>query len=206
MKDKPFWPQILAFLQHDKDTGLEPCRTLFVGSSSIRYWAGLDNDMPRRKVVRRGFGGAHLAHLIYYFEQLVERHQPSEIVVYAGENDISGGRSPAEILMDLKALLKRKSQSLGATPVYFISIKPSIHRWSEFEVQARANDLVAELAETRDDLVFVNVVPAMVENGQPKRIFQPDGLHMTREGYTYWAQVVNYALDNSGVPSAPYCQ
>ena len=105
--------------------------------------------------MRRGFGGAHLAHVLLYFEALIAPHRPREIVLYAGENDISWGRAPDDVLADLEAFLQMKRKALGATPVYFISIKPSIYRWQEYPVQQQANALVKQLAEAR---------------GEPKRI------------------------------------
>lgn len=204
--DRPFWSEIKAFLKQDKIKGFERCRTLFVGSSSIRFWGSLQSDLPKRNMIRRGFGGAHLTHVIQYFDLLIERHQPSEIVLYAGENDISNGRTPTEVLEDLKVLLRMTSQSLGATPVYFIAIKPSVFRWNEFETQTRANALVKNLAQSRDDLFFIDVVPLMLESGAPKRTFVGDGLHMNRQGYILWTQAVNRALARSDATPAARCQ
>lgn len=205
-KNRPFWPEILAFLKQDRTRGLEPCRTLFVGSSSIRSWASLESDFPKLDVIRRGFGGAHLTHVVQHFDMLIKRHRPSEIVLYAGENDIASGRPPVEVLTALRSLLKLKTLFLGATPVYFIAIKPSNYHWDKFAKQTRANALVKQFAETRDDLVFVDVVPLMLENGKPKRIYSSDGLHMNRDGYVLWAEAVNGALDRSGVPVTSYCK
>ncbi len=202
----PFWPEIRAYLKEDQAQGIEQCRTLFIGSSSIRLWLGLSQDMPRRKVVQRGFGGAHLSNVVYYYKPLIARHRPREIVLYAGENDLSAGRTPAEVLADLNALLTLKSQSLGNTTVYFIAIKPSIARWREFALQTEANALVKKLAETRSDLVFVDVVPLMLETGRVKQIFLPDGLHMNLDGYAIWAKALNSALDSSSAISAHYCR
>lgn len=203
---RPFWPEIARFLQQDEAAGLTRCRTLFVGSSSIRFWVDLERDMAGRPVVRRGFGGAHLRHVIFYFEALIARHRPREIVLYAGENDISWGRAPGDVLADLEAFMQLKRQALGATPVYFISIKPSIYRWQEYRRQGQANALVKRHAEANGDLVFVDVASAMVANGQPKAIFAPDGLHMNRDGYALWTRAVSDALDRSGVPVARDCR
>lgn len=206
LQERPFWPEIQAFLKQDRAQGLEPCRTLFVGSSSIRLWMSLESDLPARNIIRRGFGGAHLTHVVRYFDLLIERHRPSQIVLYAGENDIASGRSPANVLTDLKSLLKLKTQSLGAAPVYFIAIKPSLYHWEKFARQTHANALIKRLAETRDDLVFVDIVPLMLKNGKPKRIYMADGLHMNRDGYALWAKALNGALDRSGVPTASHCR
>lgn len=203
---KPFWPEIDRFLQQDAAAGLTRCRTLFVGSSSIRFWVDLERDMAGRAVVRRGFGGAHLTDVLRYFEVLIARHRPREIVLYAGENDISAGRAPGDVLGDLEAFMDLKRQALGATPVYFVSIKPSLYRWQAHPLQQQANALAKRLADANGDLVFVDVASAMVANGQPKAIFAPDGLHMNRDGYAIWTRAVRDALDRSGVPVAQDCR
>ncbi|MGI9524545.1 MAG: hypothetical protein ACR2PG_23180, partial [Hyphomicrobiaceae bacterium] len=166
---RPFWSDILAFVAQDEARGFTYCRTLFVGSSSIRLWRSLVVDFPKRNVIRRGFGGAQLTHVLQYFDLLIAPHRPSEIVLYAGENDLASGRSPAEVLTALKSLMKIKSQSLGATPVFFIAIKPSLYHWDKFNAQVQANARVKELAQLRKDLVFVDVVPLMLENGKPRK-------------------------------------
>ena len=203
---RPFWPEIRAFIARDNANGIVPCRTLFVGSSSIRLWTAIASDIPARKIVRRGFGGGKLSHVRQYYEILVARHQPHAIVLYAGENDISGGATPAAVVAELEALLDIKRRSLGATPVYFIAIKPSVRRWHERATQAKANALIKRLAVAHRDLVFIDIVRVMLENGRPKRVYQADGLHLSRVGYRLWAREVNAALDSADVSTSPHCQ
>jgi len=203
---KPFWAEIRAFLDQDKADGLIPCRTLFVGSSSIRLWRSLAEDIPGRRVLQRGFGGGHLRHVIGYYEELIARHRPREIVLYAGENDIAAGRMPAVVVEDLQTLLLRKRQSLGSAPVYFIAIKPSPARWDQFARQAEVNALIKTLAQVYDDLIFIDVVPAMLEAGRPKPIFLPDKLHMNADGYALWARIIGDALLQHDAPIASYCK
>ena len=111
---RPFWPEIQAFMAADQARGVAPCRTLFVGSSSIRLWRDLAADMPGRKIVRRGFGGAHIAHVRRYYDVLIARHQPREILLYAGENDISGGRSPAQVFGRTQSAARRQTAHAGS--------------------------------------------------------------------------------------------
>ncbi len=203
---RPFWSQIRSFLVEDEKNGLLPCRTVFVGSSSIRLWPGLAADMPGRPVIQRGFGGAQLSHVRRYYDVLIGRHRPRAIVLYAGENDISSGASPARVLSELNALLESKARTLGATPVYYISIKPSLQRWHEFATQTRANTMIKNLAATRADLVFIDVVQVMLRDGQPRGIYVADGLHLNRTGYRLWAQAVNKALDTAAVATPLHCR
>ena len=202
----PFWPEIRAFLMRDDADGIKPCRTVFVGSSSIRLWQDLARDLGGLPVVRRGFGGAHLDHVSLYFEVLVTRHRPRAIVLYAGENDISAGRQPERVLASLMRLLAIKRRAVGTAPVYYIAIKPSLSRWHEFARQSRANTLIKQFAAASDDLIFVDVAGAMLIDGRPKPIFLSDGLHMNRAGYKIWARLVRQSLATSGATVPEHCR
>ncbi|MGI9520249.1 MAG: hypothetical protein ACR2PG_01255, partial [Hyphomicrobiaceae bacterium] len=79
--------------------------------------------------------------------------------------------------------------------------------WDKFNAQVQANARVKELAQLRKDLVFVDVVPLMLENGKPrKKIFVTDGLHMNRQGYDVWIHALKRALDRSRGASPAHCQ
>ena len=47
---------------------------LFIGSSSIRLWNDIENDMHPYKSIKRGYGGAHYYDLIHFIERLVVNH------------------------------------------------------------------------------------------------------------------------------------
>ena len=102
--------------------------------------------------------------------------------------------------------MRLKEKALGATPVWFISAKPSKQRFEQFAQQANLNAKVKALADTRDDLAYIDIVPAMLKpDGKPKDIFVADDLHMTPEGYTLWTPIVDAALDAGQPAKAPGC-
>ena len=45
---------------------------LFIGSSSIRRWVSLAEDMAPYSSINRGYGGAHYYDLIHYIDRLIE--------------------------------------------------------------------------------------------------------------------------------------
>ena len=65
--------------------------------------------------------------------------RPRAIVFYAGENDIDAGKSVSQMLSDFDTFMELKVRALGATPVYFISLKPSIRRFEQQASPARAS-------------------------------------------------------------------
>jgi lysophospholipase L1-like esterase len=204
--EPPFASEIYLFGVEDEIFPPESCATLFVGSSSIRFWFTLAKDFPSRAIIRRGYGGSTIADSNYYFDRVVAPYKPREIVFYAGENDINAGRSPEEVLAEFETFMAKKSEALGDTPVFFLSIKPSKARIGELEAQTKANALIAEYAGRRPDLAYVDVASSMLDHGVPKDIFISDGLHMNREGYAMWRDRIRTALKTERVTRAPGCK
>jgi lysophospholipase L1-like esterase len=192
---RAFGAEIQAFLAADRVTPPAPCQTLFVGSSSMVKWrATLAADMAPLPVINRGFGGSTIADVNDWFDAIVAPYSPSAIVFYAGENDIDAGKSVDQVVADFDTFLARKDAALGRTPVYFISLKPSKLRFAQFSRQTAVNEAIRARARKRSDLIYVDVVPAMLEEGKPKDIFGPDGLHMNAAGYAIWTRILRAAL------------
>ena len=201
--DAPFRDEILRFAELDRESPPPQCPVLFVGSSSIRLWRTLAQDMAPLPVLNRGFGGSSIADVNRYFDRVVAPYRPRAIVFYAGENDLDSGRAPGEAAREVGRFLDAKRRALGDAPVFFISAKPSKARFGQLGRQAELNNAIRSLASTRRDLVFVDVVPAMLSGGQPRELFVEDGLHMTPAGYAIWRDIVREALLRRGVGKLP---
>jgi len=198
---------IAAFEAADKESLPPKCATLFVGASSIRFWKSLKKDFPDRTVINRGFGGSTVWEVDHYFDRVVKPYHPKEIVLYAGENDLwIDKRTPDQIYADFVQFMRLKEKALGATPVWYISAKPSKQRFEQLSLQFELNAKVKALADQRDDLAFIDIVPAMLKpDGTPKDIYVADNLHMTPEGYAIWTPIVDAALDAGQSAKAPGC-
>ena len=203
--DAPFASEIYNFFVQDELFPPSACRTVFTGSSSIRFWLTLDEDFPELDPLNRGFGGSEITHLIGYFDIVLSRHQPREIIFYAGENDLNAGASPAEMAARFDVFMDLKTERLGDAPVYFLSVKPSYARLDELPAQNDANALIEAYAETRDDLTFVDIASPMMEGDVPKQIFISDELHMNLDGYAIWTETLRAVLSNPDRPKRSDC-
>ena len=102
---------------------------LFVGSSSVRMWKTMVKDFRDVPVIiNRGYGGSTLEDSSHMVRQLVTQYQPSQVLVYAGENDLQEGRSPTQVLASMKRLVQAVRAELPGARIAFISIKPSPSR------------------------------------------------------------------------------
>ncbi|MEE2930689.1 MAG: GDSL-type esterase/lipase family protein [Pseudomonadota bacterium] len=201
----PFASEIYNFFVQDELFPPTECRTVFTGSSSIRFWLTLEDDFPELEPLNRGFGGSEITHLIGYFDILLSRHQPREIIFYAGENDLNAGASPADMAARFDVFMDLKTERLGDAPVYFLSVKPSYARLGELDAQRAANAQIEAYAETRDDLIYVDIASPMMDGGVPKQIFITDQLHMNLDGYAIWTETLGSLLNDPDRPKRTGC-
>ena len=76
-KNDAFINEINEFKRLDKENFPEKGKILFTGSSSIRFWDSLEEDMEPLQVLNRGFGGAQISHVIYHFEEIIKPYHGS---------------------------------------------------------------------------------------------------------------------------------
>jgi lysophospholipase L1-like esterase len=187
--------EVNRFVEADRASPPQPCQVLFIGSSSIVKWKDtLAADMAPIPVINRGFGGSHIEHVNRWFDEIVAPYRPRAIVFYAGENDIDAGKPVGQVVADFDEFMLRKTRALGSTPVYFISLKPSKLRFAQLPRQSQVNDAIRARAAARPDLHYIDVVGPMLDDGRPRDVFGPDGLHMNRQGYEIWTRIVRAAL------------
>ena len=72
--EKVFEQEILNLEELDFEKNAKKEDLLFIGSSSIRLWNNIDNDMSPYPSVKRGYGGAHYYDLIHFIDRLVINH------------------------------------------------------------------------------------------------------------------------------------
>lgn len=172
-------------------------RVLFTGSSSIRLWGNLKEDMRPLSAVNHGFGGSTIREVLYYADRIVVPVKPDAIVLYAGENDLNDPDfTPQQALDDFKELYFYVSEKLPETSWHFISIKLSPsrqHRWKAIE---EANRMIEEFSHTQPNLHFIDIIsPMRDDHGKIREdLFVEDRLHLNAEGYQIWTETIKPVL------------
>ena len=190
--------EIMALEANDSINTPELGGIVFIGSSSIRGWRSLSSDFADKNVLNRGFGGSELVDAVNYFDRLVAKYEPKQVVLYIGENDIASGKCPGVVFNKFKEFAKRMRVQLPESELLFLSLKPSIARWDKYPEMEEVNAMVKKYASTRKGVKFIDISTAMLgENGLPKPEFYiNDGLHMTEEGYKLWkTKVTPYLVE-----------
>jgi len=183
---------IQAFEREDAVVRRRAGSVVFVGSSSIRYWQSLDTDFPGVASINRGFGGSRVYDSLYYADRIVAPYQPRAVVFYAGDNDLSEGRTPLQVRDDFAAFVERVRAAAPQARIGFISIKPSPSRAALLPQVREANALVRAYAQQAKGVDYLDVYTPMLQaSGAPRpELFLDDALHMNRSGYEIWTDVV----------------
>lgn len=164
----------------------------FVGSSSIRMWETLQADFAGKPVFNRGFGGSEVRDSTWYADRIIIPQAPCKVFLYAGDNDLNSGRSPAQVRDDVVGFVQRIHRDLPETQVEYISIKPSPSRANLLPAISEANGMIrtALAGMPRTGYNDINT-PMLGADGQPDpKLFLQDMLHMKPAGYAIWKQVL----------------
>ncbi len=188
-----FASEIDAFDAADRAAPPAPGGIVFVGSSTIRLWSSLASDFAGLPVINRGFGGSTFPEALHYLQRTVVRYHPRTVVVYEGDNDLAGGRTPQQIADDYRTFVRGVRDSLPNARIVFLAIKPSPSRWKLESQRQEANRLVRAIVAKDANQTFVDVGTPMIDpsSGHPRpALYRADSLHMTRAGYAIWRATV----------------
>jgi lysophospholipase L1-like esterase len=191
----PFQAEIDVFIKKDSIAMPAANSILFVGSSSFNYWKDISNYFPGYPIINRGFGGSSLTDIIHFNQETILKYKPKQIYIYCGENDIAASDTitPAIVFERFKTLYTIIRTHLGnKVPIMYVSIKPSVARWSMEEKFVASNSLIRNFINKQKQTQFLDVHSAMLDtNGMVfKDIFIGDKLHMNAKGYAIWQKII----------------
>src|SRR5436305_12680170 len=181
-----YWgSEIRGFEEADRTAPPKPGVIVFTGSSSIRFWRTLGQDMDPLAVVNRGFGGAQIAHVSHYADRIILPYRPRAVVLYAGVDDLLWGKTPEEVLIEFQHFVGLIHAALPETWIYFVSIKPTRLFGSHWAAMTRTNALIEEFVHTQAKVEFIDVSTALLDAQAKARpeFLSWDGLHPNRQGY-----------------------
>lgn len=191
---QPFKGEIDAFLKKDSISFPASKHILFVGSSSFTLWKDVQDYFPGYAILNRGFGGSSITDLIYYFDKVILPYNPKQVVIYCGENDFAGDSSlsPEQLSNRFRDLFELIRSRYKKIPIAYVSMKPSPSRAKLMSKFVEANNLIKNFLSSKKRTAFIDVYAAMLDAaGKPlKHIFLGDQLHMNKEGYLIWQEII----------------
>jgi len=185
------------FLRWDQKNTYGENGILFLGSSSIRKWptSNYFDDLP---IINRGFGGSHISDVNYYFKSIASIYKPRTIVLYAGDNDIAGKKTPEQVLEDYIDFIILVREHLPQTKIIYLPIKPSPSRWSMWNDMRQANRLIKMYTDSDNMQYYADTATPMLDSqGKPLGdLFVDDSLHLSKKGYDLWSEILKPILDS----------
>jgi len=184
--------EVTAIEQLQQRSPAPPSPIVFYGSSSIRLWDSLADDFPGLPVVNRGFGGATMAACSWFFGRLVRPLAPRSVVLYAGDNDLSDGATPENVLAQLDRLNHQLDADCGpGTRLALLSVKVSPARLHLAPRISELNLGLQAAVKGRPNSVWIDVAGVLMSSDRPDpQFFQGDGLHLNPSGYEAWTGVI----------------
>jgi lysophospholipase L1-like esterase len=197
---QPFINEIKAFRKADSITAPAKDAILLIGSSSFTNWKNVATYFPNHTIINRGFGGSSLPHMTLYAEDIIFKYNPKQIIIYCGENDLTGGPSiTADTVFErVKKLHQLIRSRYKKVTISYISMKPSPSREKYLATMQKANRLIKTFMEQQKRSNYIDVYKSMLDdNGNIlTHIFLSDKLHMNAEGYKIWQGIIAPYLVN----------
>jgi len=187
-----FENEILLFEKQDARNFPPRGATLFVGSSSIRLWRTLAEDLPGITYINRGFGGSQTDDVLHHFDRIVAPYYPKTIVYFTGTNDLASGRTPEETNANVEEFIIRATRLFPDVKIYILSNTIAVSRKHLHQRYRETNRQLVGMLEKYDNAFYVDVTtPGLQENGQPRpEIYTADSLHLNRLGYQMWGEIL----------------
>jgi lysophospholipase L1-like esterase len=197
-------PELAAWVDQDRLDPPEPGSLVFIGSSSIRRWESLTRDFADYKVVQRGWGGSLLAEMDTAFPHIVAPYQPAAIVMWAGANDLSAGRSGTQVHQDFLTFLHMLRREMPDTPFFYLGMTPNPANRGTTAERQTANRLIRASAKADPHTHFVDLATAFEKLGPEEldRLYV-DPLHLNQAGYAKWLGIVRPAIAAVIPPNKP---
>lgn len=174
----------------------QEAQTVFYGSSTIRLWKNMAQDLAPHQTLNLGFGGAFIHSLSHYFEHLFDGLAPQNIMLYLGGNDLTLGFDADRIVADIPSFVQMIHNKFPETNIYNIAIKPSFERESELTEIRGINDGVQALSDKLPYLHQLGLYEKLMDDNRIRRdVLLQDGLHLNKKGYKSLTALVLAALE-----------
>lgn len=140
-------------------------------------------------IINAGIYGDNTTGILARLWQDIISEHPDKVFLLIGTNDMALERSNGEILENITAITKKINNELKLTKLYLTSILPTR------KLENRSNERIKELNIKIKSLAgesgnnYYDLFSIMIDDeGNLKENFTKDGLHLTEQAYTVWAE------------------
>jgi lysophospholipase L1-like esterase len=199
-EDPAFWEREISRIEKRYQGEYPQDVVVCYGSSSIRFWKTIEEDLAPLPVVNHGFGGSKINDATYYVDRMVLPFSPRAVVLFSGTNDLSqltrGEKDGLNVYQGFVDFVEKVEISLPELPIFYITITPTRARWSLWPEAEKANQLITEFATGKENITIIDPTQAFLgEDGLPRKyLFRLDRLHPNKQGYAVWTSIIKPIL------------
>ncbi len=201
-EDPRVWEtDIAAFEAADQNQPPPQDAIVFIGSSSIRFWDTLSEDMQPLVAFGRGFGGAKIQDVSYYTDRIVRPYQPRAVVVYIGANDFNDlfgnqVKTYEQGVRWYRVLMDRLKQAAPGKPIYFLALRPNQDNAQLGQLVEKINAFLATSAMEDDRLHFIDANAVFYDDSgkMDDQYMSWDTIHINDRGYKVWGTAIKQRL------------
>jgi len=179
------WEKLLAREAKMMAVGQGNNRLTVILGDSHALWFPIDRLPKDRFWLNQGLSGDTTAGVLKRVSTFAET-RPDTIHVIVGVNDLRKGKTDQEILHNLQQIMQRLRQKHPTAQVFVHSILPTRLaaipsnrvRWLNYNIAALTQ---------QENVNYLNLQPAFTDaNGNLRRAFTTDGVHLNAQGYQVW--------------------
>ncbi|MDE7209374.1 MAG: hypothetical protein K2O31_05760 [Clostridia bacterium] len=174
-------------------------KTVFFGDSITEMY-DLEEYFPHLNLCNRGISGDTTKDMLNRLQSNVLDIAPTKIIFLGGTNDIGKNIPPKEIANNIHMIIQKIQDTLPDCKIFIQSVYPvnTVRRPTFFSKTGnRTNIVIDELNVLLKNLcndcncVYIDVNPSLKDqNGNLKKEYSVDGLHLTKEGYIHVSSVI----------------
>ena len=182
---------------------------VIVGSSHVER---LDEArfLPRWHVINRGIGSDRIGiserGILHRLDNSVFDCHPDIIVIQNGVNDLGelwrhGTPSVDEIETGYRTVVQRIRSRLPDVPVIIVGLFPTREKYAELIPNIKELDRRYQQIAQDTGCTYLEMYSHLAdEQGELRKEFSREGLHMTDAGYQIWAKLLDQALEEVSTP------
>jgi lysophospholipase L1-like esterase len=172
-------------------------KVLLLGDS-ISEGFDLNTFFPEKKFENHGKSGFSSAELLEAMQPGWFSNQPEIIFLCIGTNDLARNIDVKEILGNIQQLILKIREFLPTNPIIYItSLFPTRHN------PPRPNHLIDQFnlylhsLANEAKIQYLHLNPFFKDaNGQLRKTFTKDGLHLSSDAYQVWTSILMTFIDN----------